>query len=67
MKHILPARRVEGTSNRLEKLGKFLSMPIDRATLLPLDHSGNQMEKGRGGSLILDVLMLVLMALVPRG
>ena len=64
---ILSVHRAEATSNTLENLGKFLSMPIDRATLLPLEHSEKQLEQGKTGNLILDVVMLVLMALIRRG
>jgi len=66
IKRILSAHRAEAASNTLEKLGRFLSMPIDRATLLPLEHSEKQLEQAKTGSLILDVLMLVLMALISR-
>jgi Zn-finger nucleic acid-binding protein len=66
IKQILLVHHAEAASNTLEKLGRFLSMPIDRATLLPLEYSENQMEQGKTGSSILDVLMLVLMALIRR-
>jgi len=66
IKRILSAHRAEAASNTLEKLGRFLSMPIDRATLLPLEQSEKQLEQGKTGNLILDVLMLVLMALIHR-
>jgi Zn-finger nucleic acid-binding protein len=66
IKRMLSVHHAEATSNTLEKLGRFLSMPIDRATLLPLEYSENQMEQGKTGSSILDVLMLVLMALIRR-
>jgi len=62
----LSAHRTEAASNTLEKLGRFLSMPIDRATLLPLEYSEKQLGQGKTGNLILDVLMLVLMALIRR-
>jgi len=67
IKHILSVHHGEAGSNTLEKLGRFLSMPIDRATLLPLEQSEKQLEQGKAGSLILDVLMLILMALIRRG
>ena len=68
IKSILSAHRAEATStsNTLEKLGRFLSMPMDRATLRPLEQSEKQLEQGRAGNLILDVLMFVLMALIRR-
>jgi Zn-finger nucleic acid-binding protein len=66
IKHILSVHRAEAASNTLEKLGEFLSTPIDRVTLLPLEQSDNQLEQGKTGSLILDVLMLILMALIRR-
>jgi Zn-finger nucleic acid-binding protein len=66
IKQILSVHHTEAASNTLEKLGRFLSMPIDRATLLPLECSENQMEQGKTSSSILDVLMLVLMTLIRR-
>ena len=66
IKSILAAHDAEAANNTLEKLGAFLSMPIDRATLRPLGQSGNQLEQGRSGNLIFDVLMLVLMAIIRR-
>jgi len=66
IKSILSARNAEVASNTLEKLGAFLSIPIDRATLRPLGQSGNQLEQGKSGNLIFDVLMLVLMAIIRR-
>jgi len=66
IERILSVHHAEAASNTLEKLGGFLSMPIDRATLLPLEQSEKQLEQGKTGSLILDVLMLVLMALIRR-
>ena len=64
IKRILSAHRAEAASNTLEKLGRFLSMPIDRATLLPLEQSEKQLEQGKPGNSILDVLMLILMAFI---
>ena len=66
IKSILAAHDAEAANNALEKLGAFLSMPIDRATLRPLGQSGNQLEQGKSGNLIFDVLMLVLMAIIRR-
>ena len=66
IKRTLSAHRTEAASNTLEKLGRFLSTPIDRATLLPLEYSERQLGQGKTGNLILDVLMLVLMALIRR-
>jgi len=64
IKSIFAAHRTETASNTLEKLGGFLSMPIDRATLQPLEQSGNQLEQGKTGNSILDILMLVLMTFI---
>ena len=64
IKHILSVHRAEAASNTLEGLGRFLSMPIDRETLRPLEQSEEQPEQGKTGNLILDVVMLVLMALI---
>ena len=66
IKSILAAHDAEAANNTLEKLGAFLSIPIDRATLRPLGQSGNQLEQGKSGNLIFDVLMLVLMAIIRR-
>lgn len=66
IKRILSAHRAEAASNTLGKLGRFLSMPIDRATLRPLEQSENQLEQGKTGNLILNVLMVVLLALIRR-
>ena len=66
IKSILAAHDAEAANNTLEKLGAFLSMPIDRATPRPLGQSGNQLEQGKSGNLIFDVLMLVLMAIIRR-
>jgi Zn-finger nucleic acid-binding protein len=66
IKRILSVHHAEAASNTLEKLGSFLSMPIDRATLLPLEQSEKQLEQGKTANLILDVLMLLLMALIRR-
>jgi Zn-finger nucleic acid-binding protein len=66
IKSILASYRAETTSNTLEKLGGFLSAPIDRATLLPLGQSWNQLEQRKTGNSILDALMLVLIALIRR-
>jgi Zn-finger nucleic acid-binding protein len=66
IKRILTAHRAEAASNTLVKLSRFLSMPIDRATLRPLEQSEKQLEQGKTGNLILNVLMVVLMALMRR-
>jgi Zn-finger nucleic acid-binding protein len=66
IKRLLSVHHAEAASNTLEKLGRFLSMPIDRATLLPLEQSEKQLEQGKTGNLILNGLMLVLMALIRR-
>ncbi len=66
IKSILAPHDAEAANNTLGKLGAFLSIPIDRATLRPLGQSGNQLEQGKSGNLIFDVLMLVLMAIIRR-
>jgi Zn-finger nucleic acid-binding protein len=66
IKRLLSVHNAEAANNTLEKLSRFLSMPIDRATLLPLEYSENRLEQGKKGNLILDVLMLVLMTLIRR-
>jgi len=64
IKSIWAAHRAETANNTLEKLGAFLSMSIDRATLRPLEQSGNQSQQGKTGNSILDILMLVLMTFI---
>ena len=66
IKRILELHRTEGTDGTLAKLGRFLSTPMDRNTLLPLELDETQPEAGKSTNLILDVLMLVLRALVLR-
>ena len=66
IKRILSEHHTEGASNTLEKLGRFLSTPIDRDTLLPLEQSENQGEQGKTANLILNILMSILMALILR-
>ena len=64
IEHILSVHHAEAPSNTLENLGRFLSMPIDRTTLLPLEYSETHLEQRKTGNLILEVLMLVFMALI---
>jgi len=66
IKCILSVHHAGAASSTLEKLGRFLSTPIDRGTLLPLEQSDKHLEQGKTGNLILDVLMLVLMGLIRR-
>lgn len=66
IKCILSVRHAGAASSTLEKLGRFLSTPIGRGTLLPLEQSDKHLEQGKTGNLILDVLMLVLMGLIRR-
>jgi len=66
IKSILEAHRTESASKTLEKLGAFLSTPIDRGTLQPLGQSWDQLEQGKTGNSILDALMLVLIAFIRR-
>jgi Zn-finger nucleic acid-binding protein len=61
---ILSAHDTQTANNKLEALGAFLSTPIDRATLRPLEQSGNQLGQERTGSTLLDVLMLLFMTFV---
>jgi Zn-finger nucleic acid-binding protein len=66
IKSILASYRAGTNSNTLEKLGGFLSTPIDRATLLPLEQSWNQLEQEKTGNSILDALIFVLIGLIRR-
>jgi len=66
IKIILAAHRTETANNTLEKLGAFLSTPIDRATLLPLGQSWYQLEQEKTGNSILDALMLIFIAIIRR-
>jgi Zn-finger nucleic acid-binding protein len=64
IKSIFSAHRAETTSNTLEKLGAFLSTPIDRGTLQPLGQSWDQLEQRKTGNSIFDALMLLLMTFI---
>ncbi len=66
IKSIFSAHRAETTSNTLEKLGAFLSTPIDRGTLQPLGQSWDELEQRKTGNSIFDALMLVLIAFIRR-
>jgi Zn-finger nucleic acid-binding protein len=66
IKCILSEHNAKGASNTLEKLGSFLSTPIDRDTLLPLEQSEKQLEQGKTANLILNVLMSILRVLILR-
>jgi len=64
IKSIVASHNAKTTSNTLEKLGGFLSTPIDRGTLQPLGQSWDQLEQEKTGNSILDALMLLLMTFV---
>jgi Zn-finger nucleic acid-binding protein len=64
IKSILSAHRAETSSDALERLGNFLSTPIDRVTLQPLGQSWNQLEQERTGNSVIDALMLIFMAFI---
>jgi Zn-finger nucleic acid-binding protein len=66
IKSILASYSAETANNTLEKLGTFLSTPIDRGTLQPLGQSWDQLEQRKTGNSILDALMLVLIAFIRR-
>ena len=64
IKSILASHSTDTTSNTLEKLGTFLSTPIDRGTLQPLGQSWDQLEQEKTGNSIIDALMLLLMTFI---
>jgi hypothetical protein len=66
IKSIFSAHRAETNSNTLEKLGAFLSTPIDRGTLQPLGQSWDQLEQRKTGNSVFDALVLVLIAFIRR-
>ena len=66
IKSIFAAHRTETANNTLEKLGTFLSTPIDRATMQPLGQSWDQLEQRKTGNSILDALIFVLIAFIRR-
>ena len=66
IKRILSEHHSEGASNTLESLGKFLSTPVDRGTLLPCEQSEKQTEQGKTANLILNILMLILRVVILR-
>ena len=66
IEQILASHQAGETTNTLVNLGRFLSAPIDRSTLQPLDSNQSLPEVESGANLALNVLMLILRALSFR-
>ena len=65
IERILASHQAGGNTDTLGKLGRFLSTPLDRNTLLLLEHSETTKEEGTA-NLALNVLMLLFRAIVFR-
>ena len=63
---ILASYEVESTNKTLANLGRFLSTPIDRSTLLPLDTDQSQPEAETTANIALNILMLIFRILLLR-
>jgi Zn-finger nucleic acid-binding protein len=66
IKRILEEYQTGGTTGTLKNLGEFLSTPIDRNTLLPLDNDDERPEANNMANFVLNALMLVFRALMLR-
>ena len=66
IEQILVMHQAGDATNTLENLGRFLSTPIDRNTLLPLEVDQRQLEAENTTNLAMNVLMLVFRALILR-
>jgi len=62
IEQILASHQAGETTNTLVNLGRFLSAPIDRSTLQPLDSDESPPEIESNTNLALNVLMLILRA-----
>jgi Zn-finger nucleic acid-binding protein len=56
---IMAAHEAGDITETLANLGRFLSTPIDRSTLLPLDTDQSQPEAGTTTNIALNILMLI--------
>jgi Zn-finger nucleic acid-binding protein len=66
IERVLAMHQAGDATGTLEKLGSFLSTPIDRNTLLPLGADQEQTELENTANLTMNLLMLVFRALVLR-
>jgi Zn-finger nucleic acid-binding protein len=66
IEQILAMHQAGDATDTLERLGRFLSTPMDRNTLLPLEADQEQTEAENTANLAVNVLMLVLRALMLR-
>jgi Zn-finger nucleic acid-binding protein len=66
IERILALHQAGGTTDALRKLGRFLSTPLDRKTLLFLEANQRQPEVESTVNLALNVLMLVFRALILK-
>ena len=63
---ILTSYQAGDTSETLVNLGRFLSTPIDRSSLQPLDSDQNQPEAETTANMALNILMLIFRVLLLR-
>lgn len=66
IERVLEMHQASGATGTLEKLGSFLSTPMDRNTLLPLGADQEQTEVENTTNLAMNLLMLVFRALMLR-
>lgn len=66
IERILAMHQAGDATDTLERLGSFLSTPMDRNTLLPLEADQSQPEAENTTNLAMNVLMLVFRALMLR-
>ncbi len=63
---ILASHETGSTNQTLANLGRFLSTPIDRSTLLPLDTDQSQPEVETTANIAFNILMLIVRILLLR-
>ena len=66
IKRLLESYRTGSTNDVLEKLGRFLSTPLDEHTLLPLESGQRSPEEENALNSILSILITILRLLVLK-
>lgn len=66
IKRIVALHQAGETASTLGKIGSFLSTPMDRNTLQPLDNQNSETNQETNANLALNVLMLILKAFIIR-
>lgn len=64
IENILALHQEGGSSETLQNIGRFLSTPLDRTSLRPLENTENQPEVENTVNIALNVLALILRAFV---